>query len=206
MKLPRRLLLAVLSVSITAAAHAGLYARASALSIKPETWNSAGISASLDRNLGYAVAVGYRLTSLRVEGEFISSRNNLDSAAITGTSPGTSTTGDLTHNGVFANAYLDIFKFLMIEPYIGAGIGYLDVKADNISFSNGVHYNDSAAVIGYQALAGVNVALTDHIRIGAGMRYITSEKPSFNASGTPGPALADRYQATLFEVSTRYEF
>ena len=206
MKTTHRLLLAVLCLGLTAASHAGLYSRASALYIKPETWDSTGVNASLDSNLGYAVAVGYKLTALRVEGEFISARNSLDSANLTGTTP--TTTGTLSHNGVFANAYLDIFKFLMIEPYIGAGIGYLDVKASNISFANGVRYNDSDAVIGYQALAGVNVALTDHIRVGAGVRYITSEKPSLssNSSGSAGPSLSDRFQATMFEISTRYDF
>jgi len=204
MKIRNRLLLVVLALGVATAAHAGLYVRASALYIKPETWNSSGIKASFDQNLGYGGAIGYKLTSLRVEGEFVAARNSFDSSTF---GPSTTTTGSLTHNAAMLNAYLDIFKFLMIEPYIGVGVGYMEVKADNLSFTGGPRYDSSDDVVAYQAMAGVNVALTSHLRVGAGLRYITSDKSSFNnSSATPGPTLSDRFKGTMFEISTRYDF
>ena len=202
MKIRNRLLLVVLTLGVATAAHAGLYVRASALYIKPDSWNSSGIKASFDQNLGYSGAIGYKLTSLRVEGEFVAARNSFDSSTFGAT---TTTTGSLSHNVAMLNAYMDIFKFLMVEPYIGVGVGYMEVKADNLSFTAGPTYDSSDSVIAYQAMAGVNVALTGHLRLGAGLRYITSDKSSFNST-TGGPTLSDRFKGTMFEISTRYDF
>lgn len=76
------------------------------------------------------------------------------------------------------------------HPYIGAGIGYADIKVSDItlntiplgpvSLSAG-----SDGVFAYQVMAGIDIDITKNFFLGMGYKYISPQKISYDTVFTP---------------------
>lgn len=137
----------------------------------------------LDAGWGAQVAVGRQFDHVRLELEGGYSRNDADHY-IAIVPP----TGEIPAKGghkvwrVMANGYYD-FGDGPVRPYIGAGIGYADVKihlfAARAPFPNEdpmLILDDHAGEFAYQAMAGVGFALSDSVKVTTQYRWLSAGK------------------------------
>ena len=137
----------------------------------------------LEMSSGLALigAVGYDFGPARLEAEFGYQENDGDQLV----SNDRSTRFYLDDNGnivfslpaddvaidattVFLNGYLDFSNSSPFTPYIGAGIGVLNLTAED----SGESFDDT--VLGFQAGAGFDISLNEIVSLGLKYRYLSS--------------------------------
>jgi len=127
----------------------------------------------LDSSTSFAGALGMRLSNqLRIEGEFSYRSSDFSSTDISGV--GTfAAGGELESTILFANAYYDFDVPWIIQPYVGAGIGY-GWHTGQISDSSGLLANASSDESSFlwNAAAGVKYRPQDNMAFTAGYRYL----------------------------------
>ncbi|MGB0670080.1 MAG: outer membrane protein, partial [Rhodospirillales bacterium] len=111
---------------------------------------------------GHAYESGFRA---ELEGSYRA--NDIDSVSGLA-NPG----GDVSSWAGMLNGYYDINTGTRFTPYVGLGIGGAYVEADGVKPINGSTVNDDDAQFAYQAIAGVNVTLSENISAFADYRYM----------------------------------
>ncbi|MFA5081919.1 MAG: outer membrane beta-barrel protein [Hydrogenophilaceae bacterium] len=137
--------------------------------------------ADFDRGHAWGIAAGWGFgNGWRAELE-LSHRNN-----DTNTFNDYSGAGRITATGGFVNAIYDFDIKSAVTPYIGAGVGYLNVSADTIRHTDndpgccsGI-VDGSDQVLGLQAILGVSFALSPSVDLMLDYRYLLTQDPSFN--------------------------
>jgi OmpA-OmpF porin, OOP family len=139
------------------------------------------------------VAVGYGLgNGFRGELEAAvrqSTVNSLQNARDDGTGtlldPGPG--GSVRTLSVIGNVIYDVPTSVGVTPFVGAGVGGARVEARNLGPDTGGAITTGSKIVpAYQALAGVNVGVTDNLAIGVTYRYFATDKASINSdAGTP---------------------
>jgi outer membrane protein OmpA-like peptidoglycan-associated protein len=200
-----------LVVGIASAAQAetnGWYAGAeTGLAIAPsvkfkdgaKTWNE-------NQNLGYAVLgqFGYGFGPVRVEGELGWRSNGVDKVKQPFNMSGS---GSLDATSVMANVYYDIATGSRITPFIGAGVGGVDVNAERIRASGTTFSNDDNFVFGYQGIAGASYALNDNLSLKADYRYLRTMKASLQEIAPYGVGTSKaEYASHAFLIGFTYKF
>lgn len=183
-----KLILTLLPLGILAAqAQAGLYVRGGLLyysleEIKVSAQNL-DYQAAFDDAVGFNVAVGMKVSALRIEGEVNylgSDISNINLAEL-------ATSGDYERMSFFANALFEIPFTPLFEPYIGAGVGVTDVSVDFMGvFTDGSDTIQSSAdnyQLSYQVMAGVRLSVMDTVSIYAGYRYVNIDGLAFSDEG-----------------------
>ncbi len=206
------ILAAGLIVSVATAASAetnGWYAGGEAgLNLAPQAKFEDGVKTwrnTQDPGYGLLGQVGYGFGQYRLEGEIGWRSNSIDKVK---TAAGSfSGGGSLGALDVMANAYYDVPTGTAFTPYLGAGVGGVDVNASKIR-GNGVTYtNDDNFVFGYQGIAGVAYAINDQLSLKADYRYLRTvdarlnEDPSWGTSYGKG-----EYAAHSIMVGFTYKF
>jgi opacity protein-like surface antigen len=145
-------------------------------------------------------AAGYRWGTLRLEGmgtyenhatdSFSSPQfqyRDLGGALRTDLNATPSLNGDLRIFTGFINAMLDIDFGSPLQPFVGGGIGFANVRMDNVTGnSRGNAFklaDDSDTVLAFQALVGVAYKVTDMFTAELGYRFLTLNNPSFSGGG-----------------------
>lgn len=137
----------------------------------------------MDAGWGGQIAVGRQFDHFRLEAEGGYSRNDADHyEAIV------PPTGEIAAEGghrvwrVMANGYYD-FGDGPVQPYVGAGIGYADVKirlfAARAPFPNEdpmLILDDHSGEFVYQAMAGAGFAVSDRMKVTAQYRWLSAGK------------------------------
>jgi opacity protein-like surface antigen len=140
------------------------------------------IAAELERDPGWlaGAAAGYVWpVGFALEGEVTYRENRLDKIALLGMELGLD--GDEHSYAALANAYYRFDTGGSFTPYFGAGVGAavltLDAEAEN-----GGTFDDSETVFAYQAMAGVDYAITQHLAFGVEYRYFATAKAELSDS------------------------
>jgi OmpA-OmpF porin, OOP family len=81
--------------------------------------------------------------------------------------------GDISSWGVMANGYYDFANGSAFKPFIGAGVGYVNVRLEN-----GGREDDS--VFAYQLMAGCGYALNKDVIFDLQYRYFSADDPDFD--------------------------
>ena len=186
-------LLAAAAIAGPAAAE-GWYARADlgyGFSGALETPREIGIAPTFggagDFDGGWAasVASGRAFASgPRVEGELAYRDADVESSV--GVAPG----AEASAISLLANAFYDFNRSGQFQPYIGAGIGV--VQIDGRSFNNAtlvtdlVGFDDTDTNVAYQVLAGVGVGLSERVTLDVGYRYFAAPDLEFSGRGPLG--------------------
>jgi len=137
----------------------------------------------MDAGWGAQIAVGYQFDRVRVEVEGGYARNDADRyVAIV------PPTGEIAAEGghkvwrVMANGYYD-FGDGPVQPYVGGGIGYADVKirlfAARAPFPNETPMlilDDHVGEFAYQAMAGVGFAVSQRVKVTTQYRWLSAGK------------------------------
>ncbi|MGC2857724.1 OmpA family protein [Novispirillum sp. DQ9] len=145
------------------------YTRAGA-SVSPDYEMGPALSGHLGYNFGQVGPVG-----LRTEGEVAWRRNSLDDLN------GRDANGRLTSLGLFGNVLVDIPTGTALTPFVGAGLGAVQVNASDISARGFRNLDDSEWKLGYQGIAGMSYALTEQLALRGDYRYMATTTPTFTA-------------------------
>lgn len=150
---------------------------------------------NLNGNGGYAWDNG-----LRLEGELLHSRADIDK--IKGAGGGN---GHLSNTDLFANAFYDFHTGTMLTPYVGGGVGFALADADHIgTLSNGGNLNGREIAFAYQAIGGVAAQLDTNWAVTADYRYVASLDPKFQT--TAGGRASTDNESHNIVVGIRYSF
>jgi opacity protein-like surface antigen len=112
--------------------------------------------------------------------------------------------GDLKQSAVFLNAYYDFNSGGMLQPYLGAGVGFSDVKVDYMPSAIQV-IDDSETKFAYQGKAGVTIAFDSPLELFGEVAYrATSDVETDNVLFTG--TLDIENKQTSFSAGLRFKF
>lgn len=157
--------------------------------------------ASIDYTTGLSGGIGYRLGPVRLEGQLrfdyfdVSSMNPVPDSPL----PSPETAVNFTGWGLMGNVFYDIGTVGSIRPYLGAGIGFVDISAQEEDFKfcfvvcweRTPLITGSDTVMAWQAMAGLTIPAG--WRGGewqAGYRYYRTDDLEFHLEGY-GPFTQD---------------
>lgn len=127
------------------------------------------VSFGFDSGMRWGGAVGYSLNSaLAMELEYSNASFDAEDGEVSGSTYDAD--GDANVQTIMAN-FLVGADYGSFRPYIGAGLGGARVAADISPAFTSDDLDDSDWVLAGQAFAGVNVALSETMTIGARYRY-----------------------------------
>lgn len=157
---------------------------------------------------GYAVLgqVGYGFGNVRLEGE-VGWRSN-------GLKKFSDNFGDHSVDGsvrgagsVMGNVYYDFHNDSPFTPYIGVGVGGVNVSENNVKVDGTQLTDDSNFVLAYQGIAGVSYAIDQQLSLRADYRYLRSEQATVGLTDAFGGNYAHgRYEAHTVAVGFVWHF
>lgn len=138
--------------------------------------------------------------------------NDAGLGASRGTGPLNGSTVSLDGNAqniaVMVNGFYDLPNTTRFKPYVGGGLGFTSFTLDSLTTTGLAHnallIDSSQRVFAYQAMIGVNYALTDRLDIGGGYRYFASVDPSL--SDTAGHRFLVHNESHNLLVTLTYHF
>jgi len=135
---------------------------------------------------GYAILgqVGYGFGQWRLEGELGWRHNELDKFTYAGGSP--SPSGAVQGVNMMFNVLYDFKTDTPWTPYLGAGIGGMNVQEDNVIAGGTKITNGSDTAFAYQGIAGIAYAVTDTLSLRADYHYMRTEKATVNVDSQFG--------------------
>lgn len=144
---------------------------------------------SFDNSYGFGGQLGYRpgfsqqpLNWLRIEAEIMHRDQDIDQTLVNGiTAEGSGTSDSMAY---MLNAYLDANDTNTWIPYIGAGVGFAEVKLSASSNVGNTTTRDT--VFAYQFMGGMQYApeTMPHTRFGLGYRYFATQDPGYDTTTT----------------------
>ena len=213
------LLLAVAGIAASGPLHAegevgnGLYAQ---IGIGPTFFGSnkaslqgSSVTTTLDTGFNAGAAVGYRLSSFRIEVAADYHRGEVDTIKVAGAAVPVKG-GDLALVTVMANGYIDLDLGFFVAPYVGFGIGAGVLLADETGANAIFKVDDDAAVFTWNAMAGLNWTVTEHVQVMTGYRYVSTTEGDLNVEsvvvGAATGKLDSSVEAHELVIAVRYNF
>jgi opacity protein-like surface antigen len=191
----------------------------------PYSWTTefdTGVSGSIEAGLRYGNGLrsGIELFASRADVDRHSGvqlngagLDGVDAAVLTGSSTQLGATvgqvvadgrGDISNLGVFANAYYDFNQGSDFQPYVGAGVGFAQVKVDYKP--SGVQIIDGDdTVFAWQLKAGATWKFADRWEAYGEYAYRQSEDVSLDNRLFPGSLDIENRQSVI-QVGLRYRF
>jgi len=151
-----------------------------------------------DQGFGLLGEAGYAFGQYRVEGELgwrYNSSNRLDNK---------SATGNQQAYDLFVNGLYDFKTGTAFTPFVGAGIGGVDLIAGKISNGTDTVKNNDFA-FAYQGIAGVSYALTQNLDLKADYRYLRTLDATYKIEEDGSKPKAP-YDAHSVMVGFTYKF
>lgn len=166
-----------------------------------------------------ALKVGTYVAGIRAELEYAHRTNDAQYFGPPGSID--NARGSIKSDALMLNAYYDFRPSGRITPYVGAGVGAAQVKADNIrkdisGCCSGI-VDDKDTVAALQVMAGAAYAVNSNLDVTVEYRYFLSQDPSFNYAtacdssesvstcGVDGK-VSDDYNNHSILVGLRYRF
>lgn len=127
--------------------------------------------------LGWDFEPGHTVGEGRIEFEYTHRSNSLSQAKfaqgkVTGN-------GDVTADSLLLNFFGVFHDHSPWAPYVGIGIGAARLEASDLQVTGQPLASGSSTVFAYQAGAGVDVTLTEHLSLDLGYRFFSSSRPTF---------------------------
>lgn len=117
---------------------------------------------------------------------------------------GTAASGEMLATSLMANAIYDFNGNGPITPYLGAGLGFTQVKLDNARPFGASSINDSDRGIGLQGIAGVSYAMNQAVDLFADYRYFTARNIDLVTVAGNAASLTPKTHSVM--VGLRYNF
>lgn len=208
------LMMAVAVLALTTAASAkaddwrsGLYIKGGiGLAYSRDQEYADGVSArDTELKNGYYTqgAVGYDYGMFRSELEVSYRRNDVDAHTLNGANLG-NPGGDAESWAGMINGYVDIPTGTVVTPYIGAGIGFARVDANEYDTSGVDFLDDGETDFAYQGMAGLDFAIDDALSLYTEYKYFAVDNAEVRTVAN-NPSDLD-YDSHTVSVGLRYSF
>jgi len=150
---------------------------------------AAGVTGSVA--VGYGLGNGFRgeveATVRQMTVKSLDNTISVDDGLGTVTRENPGAGGRLRTTSVMGNVIYDLPLSFGVTPFAGVGVGGAYVEARRIGTdANGATTGGAKIVPAYQALAGVNVGVTDNVSVGVTYRYLGTDRVSIT-SNEPSP-------------------
>lgn len=161
----------------------------------------------IDSSLGMAIvgSGGYAFGPVRIEEEFGWRDNGVDTVSTPGLGK-QGGSGDLYPLSLMTNVYYDIDTGSNFSPYLGAGLGAVDLQNRIVEAGTTLIKADRIG-LGYQGIAGLAYRVNDALSIKADYRYLATTPtslPDDPALGTGTAKLAYESHAVLVGFVYRF--
>lgn len=156
-----------------------------------------------DNGFGYQAGVGYDFGKTRLEVGYSQHQGDIDEA--TEDSGATTTVdGDGSLQSIMLSVYRDFpSESGKLSPYIGAGIGTTNVKADDITVAGTIYGDDDENAFSYQLKAGVSYDMSEKTDVYAEVTYLNVGEVELEKAGNKVDV--DTSSVGLF-TGIRYQF
>lgn len=146
--------------------------------------NGATADVSYANGITLSGSAGYYFgNGLRVEGELVYDKTQIDNITILGTTK--KVNADLWNIGLFANGYYDVPVSKYVTPYILAGVGLKNIYTSGVSVNGVTIWNqDNDAVFAFQLGFGGGIGITDDIMLDLSYRYSGTSKYNIDQVST----------------------
>ena len=165
--------------------------------------DSVGVTFETEPFPGYALtgAAGLDFGLLRVEGELFYNVYDLDTIDAAGVN--FDADGSFKTLAGMGNVFVDL-PLAVVTPFIGAGIGYADVEADNFQFDGTALVDDSDTVLAWQLRAGIAFAVFPLTDMTIGYRYFVTD--DLEMSNSLGDVDIEGLKSHILELGLRVTF
>lgn len=164
------------------------------------------VDVSFDEDTGYGLAVGYEfagnvLGPVRLGLDYQKHDNDANDIDFQNIARN-DVDGSFDVDSIFINL-VQAFDGLPygIQPYVGVGIGYVDIDSD-LNYAPGARINDDDNVFGYQFQIGTSLLLTDSFDLFAEYRRTYADDLELDRRGGGPGGLAITKQETDYESDT----
>ncbi len=154
---------------------------------------------------------GYNFGRLRLEAEVSYRRSPVKQTSIVSGGTGfPGLTGQTTGNGaitalaVMGNATVDILPQSRLTPYIGIGVGGVQLRLDNFSAQGTTFVNRSDIEVAYQGIAGLRYQISPSVSMSLDYRFFATT--ASNSRDTKGGAFAFPYRSHNVLLGIAYHF
>ena len=174
--------------------------------------SSGGSTITTNYDPGFAfVAAGGRQFDfgLRLEGEVGYRQASADTVNLGAGGGALNATGDVSALSFMVNGLYDFNNIgydlgPKFKPYVGAGVGFANVSANNVKVLNTTILDDSDLVFAYQAIGGVSYLVAPKTTMFLEYRYFATVDPKFTAAG--GGSVKSEFQSNNIMIGARYAF
>jgi opacity protein-like surface antigen len=175
-------------------------------------------SAKLDNTGNLGLGIGYQVNDyFRVDKTFdymFSSTFRGSTTGVCETTGQRCTSKDVAHFSAYslmANAYVDIYKWGYVTPYVGAGIGGTYVMWDKLNNTNDDgsfdHEGRKSWRFTYALMAGASIDVNCQVKADVGYRYRNvAAGDMFGFSTGAGPGYDKGFNIHEFRTGVRYQF
>lgn len=171
------------------------------------------VTTDFDDGYAFGLAFGKRLGQAgdknrwRVEGE-LGYRSNDVSTHKLGGAELDGAFGKLTSTSLMANVFIDFNAPSKFSPYLGAGLGFTNVKADGWGVSAIPDVvSDDETVLAYQLIAGAGWDVSQKTELFVEYRYFATDNASVTTSGATGAVDTDlSYKTNNLLIGARFNF
>ncbi len=152
---------------------------------------------------GYALsgAAGLDFGLIRLEGEVFFNRYALNDFEVGGVD--NPADGSFDTLAGMANVFVDL-PLAVVTPFVGGGVGYGDVNANDLEFGGVPLLDDSDSSFVYQLRAGFAFPLLPLTDMTLGYRYFVTE--DLEMSNANGKVELEALKSHIFELGLRFSF
>jgi outer membrane autotransporter protein len=143
------------------------------------------LEAEFDTGFNLGVAAGYDFGAARLEAEVAYRQNDVDKINAQANIPeidlvGSGSAdgdGDVSATSLLVNAYWDIPTGSPVTPYVGGGVGFANISANDVEVEGIDVADDDDNVFAYQLAAGIAFEINPNLALDLGYRYFATEDP-----------------------------
>lgn len=166
-----------------------------------------GVTAEYNRGLGLRIAIGRHFSSFRGEIELSRYENDVDNVLVAGLQQ-TGSRGETSALGLMVNGYYDFAPSSRLSPYIGLGIGNLELDYRGFgSDVNPVILEADDAVLGFQFMFGGTYEISDNTSFFGELRVLSTDESTVQTSFETGSVESGiNYDSNILQVGVNFRF
>lgn len=166
------------------------------------------IETEFDSNFNYGVSFGYAFDNQwRIEGELFRREADVDTHNLDNGGPIAGSFGEGNSVSIFANLFYDFDNESRVTPYLGFGVGTVNVDYADFGVPGLAALDDDDDVLGYQFAAGIAVEINEAWSFRTDLRWLEAEDAELTSSVATGSTSSDvSYSAYDMTVGFRYRF
>ena len=165
------------------------------------------VKTTFDETTGFGVVVGREIGAVRIEGEWSMRYFDVEDHILAG-APLPGPTGDAESRSHMLNLYYDFNRDGRFQPYLGGGVGLVDVELDGFGVAPIPDVlTDDDSGFAYQVMAGVGIALSDSWDLFVDLRMQMADGLEITASPSAGSVSSEfDWEVQDIALGLRYSF